>query len=330
MVSVAEPAVRQPHQLHVSAPPPFALDSVIALACSRSPRRPPAPPTARAAGCRPAAPAPPAPWTPPRCVAPPRRSAGPRPSINVGSRGAGTASTTASACQRCPSSSTSSQPRCARLTCSTATCAQRIPARRTSSSTSTAYPPSTAPNTDRGGGPALATASRTASVRLRAPAVQRCCQCRSGRPQADRGRGPGVHARQQRVDRAGHHLLAEPVADQFGDRRIGARPPDNGRVRSSSIRAIVASSTSPASRPRLRRDALQGVRRQRVQPAPAVDQRPHAGGADLPDLPGPARPAARAPPACARRTPRRRRPSAGRRSVPCAAPRRAGRPGRTP
>ena len=92
----------------------------------------------------------------------------------------------------------------------------------------------------------------------RAP-VQRGRQRRSGRPHADRGRRPGVHAGQQRIHRAGHHLLAEPVADQFGHRRVGAGPPGErpgAFVEHARDRGVV---DQPGQCVRLRRDALQGV-----------------------------------------------------------------------
>ena len=132
---------------------------------------------------------------------------------------------------------------------------------------------------------------------------------------------------------------ADPPSGPPPARRTGrppARPPPDRRRPASSadgwasapIRAIVASSTSPAT------DAADVGMPLTVSggsgAAPlAVDQRPHAGGADLPVRPGPARPAARASRAGAARTPRRRCPSAARRPVRCAIPRRAGRPGRT-
>ena len=103
----------------------------------------------------------------------------------------------------------------------------------------------------------------------------------------------------------------------------------SGRDGSAAIRATVASSTSPAIDAAELGMPLTVSGGQRMQAGPAVDQRPHPGGADLARRPGPVRPAAPAPRGGAPRTPRRRRPSAGRRPARCAAPRRAGRPGRT-
>ena len=179
-------------------------------------------------------------------------------STSAGSRGAGTASTTASACQRAPSSSTRSQPRPRGSTRSTATCAQRTPARRMSSSSSTRVAAVDGAEHRPGDRRRQRLAHRVGQVRR--AAVQRRGQRRGGRAQADGGRRPGVHAGQQRVDRAGHHLLAEPVADQLGDRRIGAGTP--GRTAGCVRRPCARSSRRRPARPATTRCAgmpLQGA-----------------------------------------------------------------------
>ena len=118
-------------------------------------------------------------------------------------------------------------------------------ARRTSSSTSTAYPPSTAPNTDPviGGG----SASRTASVRLRAPRSSAAASVgaadRSPMVAADPAYTPASSGSTERA------TTCSPNRSPTRSATAGSAPGRhlNGRARSSSIRAIVASSTSPAS-----------------------------------------------------------------------------------
>ena len=135
----AIPSAKRPNDRRTSSArpePPFPAGQVMALACNdlRSPR---GPRTAEGTACRLAGPAP----------APPREATG-TPSATMGRRrgrigeqfggaGAGSATTTASARQRAPVSSESSQPRSAACRPVIAVGSQRRPLRATSWSTST-------------------------------------------------------------------------------------------------------------------------------------------------------------------------------------------------
>ena len=166
-------------------------------------------------------------------------------SISAGSRGAGTASTTASACQRAPSSSTSSQPRAERLDPldghlrppDAGSPDELVQQHRVSPVDSAEHRP--------GDGRRQRLAHRIGEVGR--AAVQRRGQRRDGRAQADGGGGSGIDAGQQRVDGTCHHLLAEPVADQIGHRRIGAAAP--GQKAGCVRRPCARSSRRPPARP---------------------------------------------------------------------------------
>ena len=120
-----------------------------------------------------------------------------------------------------------------------------MPARRMSSSSSTAYPPVDSAEHRPGDGRRQRLAHRIGEVGR--AAVQRRGQRRDGRAQADGGGGSGIDAGQQRVDGACHDLLAEPVASPRSATAGSSAAQAKGRVRSSTMREIVASSTSPAS-----------------------------------------------------------------------------------
>ena len=113
-------------------------------------------------------------------------------------------------------------------------------------------------------------------------AVQHCRQRRGGRPQPDGGGRARIHAGQQGVDGPGHHLFAEPVADEFGDRGICTRPPGQRPRRLVEHPPDGGVVHQAGHRCRVGRNAVEGVARQLVKAALAVDQRPHTGRTDLP------------------------------------------------
>ncbi len=169
---------------------------------------------------------------------------GATPATIVANRGAGTASSTASACQSPPSSSISCHPLPCRSNRSTPDLRpvevgtpdqlveQHLRSRRRSRRTPTR------PWRRQRRADGLGEVARAA--------IQHRGQRRSGRPQPDRGGRSRVHPRQQRVDGTRHHLVAEPVTDQLGDGRVCTRAARSTveRVRRACAR-IVASSTSP-------------------------------------------------------------------------------------
>ena len=131
-------------------------------------------------------------------------------------------------------------------------------------------------------GPEAASASRTASVRLRAPRSSAAASVGSAERTPivadDPAYTPASSGSTERAD----HLVAETVGDQLGDRGIGAGAPAQrpaGLVADSGQCRVVHQS---GERRRVRRDALQRVGGHRVQAPLAVDQRPRPCGADLP------------------------------------------------
>ena len=324
---VAEPAERQPHQLHVAAPSPLARrqrhrlrvqpfsagDQHARLLGQRRPARQRQHHQRRRRRLNAAAPPPP--------------TAARHRSISRGSRGAGTASTTPSACQ-CPPSSSTSVPAAAvaadLLHADLHPVERRPPDQRVEQHRVAAVDgPEHRPAHRR----RQRLANRVGEA-ARAT-IERGRQRRCGRTQPDGRRRAGVDPGQQRIDRPGHHLRAEPVADQLGDRRVRAGAPRQRpravRRRSAppSRRRPARPSTTPEPGCPAACPAASGAAGPRCRSAAA---RPSCRSACRP---APTRPAAPAPPGAARRTPRRRRPPTDRRCARCAAPRRAGRPGRT-
>ena len=103
---------------------------------------------------------------------------------------------------------------------------------------------------------------------------------RHRRPHADARCRSGVHPGHQRVDRAGHHLVAEPVGDHVAERGIRARLPPQGPVRLSGDLRAGGGVDETGHQFGRTRDAVDCADRQGVQPVLAVHDRAHPGGSD--------------------------------------------------
>ena len=246
-------------------------------------RRPPAHPSSPAAACRRAAPGSPAPTMRPGSAArrPPRPAR--RSSSSRGSRGAGTASTTPSACQRPPSSST--QVPAGRPARSTLSHRRPAPSRRRPRADQRVQQHRVAAVERAEHRPARRPRQRVAhGVGQAARAAGRVPPPASGRPTAIRWWSTHPRTRRRAADRPSRSTTCSPNRSphQLGDRRIGTGAPGE-RPRPFAV--------DPCDR-RVVDEARERRRRRTGCPAAcpaawravalAVDQWPHARRADLP------------------------------------------------